>query len=97
MSYNSREEYINAITTQLKEWNSKIELLNKKAEGAGEEKKLKWKKNLEDFNKKKEIVKQRMNKLNAASEASWAEVKAGFETAWGDLKTAFTRAKSDLE
>lgn len=89
----SREEYINKLAAQLKEWSAKVDELESKANVAKADVKTEYERQIRQMKDKRDIAMQKLQELKGASTDAWDTLKAGSEAAWGDLKNAVTAAK----
>ena len=89
----SREEYIDKLAAQLKEWSAKIDELESKARAAKADAKTGYENQIRQLKDKRETASQKLQELKGASTEAWDTLKAGAETAWADLKNAVTAAK----
>lgn len=89
----SREEYINKLAAQLKEWSAKVDELESKANVAKADVKTEYERQIRQMKDKRDTAMQKLQELKGASTDAWDTLKAGSEAAWGDLKNAVTAAK----
>jgi uncharacterized coiled-coil DUF342 family protein len=92
----SREEYINKLSSQLKEWSAKIDELESKARATQTEVKTGYESQIRQLTDKRDAATKKLQELRGASTEAWDTLKAGAETAWSDLKHAVTAAKEKL-
>ncbi len=93
----NREEYIDQMTAQLKEWSRKIDELELKARTAGADARITYEKRIQDMKSKQESVITRLQELKGAGNEAWESMTVGVETAWDELKQAFTEAKDKFK
>ncbi len=93
----SREEYIDKLASQLKEWSAKIDDLESKARAARAEAKTGYENQIRQLKEKRDAAAKRLQELRGASTEAWDTLKAGAETAWTDLKNAVTAAKEKFK
>lgn len=89
----SREEYINKLAAQLKEWSAKVDELESKAHEAKADVKTEYEKQIRQMKEKRDTAMQKLQELKGASTDAWDTLKAGSEAAWAELKNAVTAAK----
>jgi uncharacterized coiled-coil DUF342 family protein len=89
----NREEHIDKLATQLKEWSAKIDELESKARAAKADVKTSYENQIRQLKDKRDAAMQKLQELKGASTDAWETLKAGAETAWADLKNAVTAAK----
>jgi uncharacterized coiled-coil DUF342 family protein len=93
----SREEYIDKLAAQLKEWSTKIDELEIKARAAKAEAKTGYENQIRQLKDKRDASAKKLQELRGASAEAWDVLKAGAETAWTDLKNAVTAAKDKFK
>jgi len=89
----SREEHIDKLAAQLKEWSVKIDELESKARATKADVKTGYENQIRQLKDKRDVAMQKLQELKGASTDAWDTLKAGAETAWADLKNAVTAAK----
>ena len=89
----SREEHIDKLAAQLKEWSANIDELESKASAAKADVKTGYENQIRQLKDKRDAAMQKLQELKGASTDAWDTLKAGAETAWADLKNAVTAAK----
>ncbi|MDD1677551.1 MAG: hypothetical protein LUQ40_07445 [Methanomicrobiales archaeon] len=89
----SREEHIDKLAAQLKEWSAKIDELETKASATKADVKAGYENQIRQLKDKRDAALQKLQELKGASTDAWDTLKAGAETAWADLKNAVTAAK----
>ena len=92
-----REEYINKMAAQLKEWSARMDVLKAKAEKAEADAKINYDSELESLRKRKEAAEKRLSELKNASESAWEDLKDGCEKSWQEFKSALDTAVSKLK
>jgi hypothetical protein len=93
----SREEYIDKLAAQLKEWSAKIDELETKADAARAEVKTGLEKQISQLKDQHVAATKKLQELKGSSTEAWDTLKAGAETAWADLKNAITAAKAKFK
>ncbi len=89
----SREEYIDKVAAQLKEWSARIDELESKASAAKADMKTGYENQIKQLKDKRDASMQKLQELKGASGDAWETLKTGAEAAWADLRTAVTAAK----
>ena len=89
----NREEYIDKLAAQLKEWSAKVDELETKARGAKTDAKTEYEKQIKQMKDKRDAAIQKLQELKGSSTDAWDALKAGSEAAWAELKNAVTAAK----
>ena len=93
----NREEYIDKMTSQLKEWSRKIDELEFKARAAGTDARITYEKRIQDMKNKRQSVVMRLRELKGAGGEAWETMKVGVDAAWDEFKHAFTEAKDKFK
>jgi uncharacterized protein YfiM (DUF2279 family) len=93
----SREEQIDKLAAQLKEWSANIDELESKARAAKADVKIGYENQIRQLKDKRDGAKQKLQELKGASAEAWDILKAGAETSWADLKKAVTAAKEKFK
>lgn len=93
----SREEYIDKLASQLKEWSAKIDELQSKTRTAKADIKTGYENQIRQLKDKRDAAAQKLQELKAESSDAWDTLKAGAEAAWADLKNAVTAAKEKFK
>ena len=88
------EAYREKLEAQLKEWKTKIEMLEKKAAKATGETKTELMKSIGELRQKKELVKEKWNALQKESSSAWDTMKEGLEKAASEFKSALDKVAS---
>ena len=88
----TREEHIDQMAAQLKEWSAKIDELEAKARAAKADAKTNYENQISQLKDKRDGAMQKLQELKGASAEAWDILKAGAETSWADLKNAVTAA-----
>jgi len=87
-----REDYIDKMAAQLKEWGAKIDMLKAKAEKEKAEVKIKLHEEVETLNQKKQNVHNKLLEIKESTEEAWGKLAEGVDKAWSDLKEAVHHA-----
>jgi len=93
----NREEYIDQMTAQLKEWSRKIDELEFKARAAKADARITYEKRIQDMKSKRESVLTRLQEMKSAGNEAWESMSAGVDAAWDEFKHAFAEAKDKLK
>jgi len=92
-----REEYIDKLAMQLKEWSGKIDELEAKARSAGADMKTEYEKQIVQLKGKRDEAMTKLQELKGSSAEAWDALKAGAESAWAEMKNAVTAAKEKFK
>jgi hypothetical protein len=89
-----KEEYQKRVEAQLKEWKTKIEMLEARGAKFTAETKAELLKDIGELRQKRTLVNEKWNALQSVSGESWDTMKDGVERAAAELKSAMERVKS---
>ncbi len=92
-----REEYIDKLAAQLKEWSAKIDEVELKARAAKADAKAGYEIQIRQLKDKRDVAAQRLQELKSSSAEAWDTLKAGAETAWTDFRSAVIAAKEKFK
>ena len=93
----SKDEYIQSLTSELKEWSAQIDLLAAKAEAATAEVKLNYADELARLRSKQHAAAEKIKELQESSGDVWETVKDTAHTVWDDLKTGLANASANFK
>jgi hypothetical protein len=91
-STKTKDEYIQRLASELKEWNEQIDRLAAKSSHAVGYAKLKYVEELGSLQIKQHAAADKMKELEEASGDAWATVKATADKVWDDLKSGVASA-----
>lgn len=92
-----KEEYIQKLDAQLREWSTKIDELNAKAEKAKGDIKTEYTRQLEALKALQESAVKRLAEMSEASGQAWEQLRIGAEKAWHELKTSLDNAMAKFK
>lgn len=87
-----KEEYIQKLDAQLREWSAKIDELKAKADKTKGDIKAEYIKQMEALDLKEASAQKKLKELKVASGQAWEELRTGTEKAWHELKTSLDNA-----
>ena len=85
------EAHVGQMEAELKSWGAKLDALVAKADAAGTEAKIDYRKRLEDVAASYKTAQSQLHKLQAAGSGKWDTFKTDVESAWSDLESAFKK------
>jgi len=88
----NRDEHIDKLAAQLKEWSAKIDELESIARVAKADVKASYENQIRQLKEKQADSMKKLQELKGASTEAWEILKAGAETSWAELKKAVTAA-----
>ncbi len=92
-----REEYIDKLAAQLKEWSVKIDELEARARSAKADMKTEYEKQIGQLKEKRDEATKKFQELKGSSGEAWDTLKSGAESAWTEMKNAITTAKEKFK
>ncbi len=92
-----RDDYVNRMDAQAKEWDAQLALWGAKADKTGAAVKSEFHKWQREFSDQRAIAQNKLSTLRSANHDAWEEMKAGMDSAWTDVKTAFETAKKKFD
>ena len=93
----SREEYIDTMSKQLKEWSAKIDELESRIDTVSGDMKAAYGQRISDIKDKRDAMSQKLQELKGASGDAWKTLATGMDSAWDDLKGALKSAKEKFK
>jgi len=87
-----KEEYIDKMAEQLKEWSGKVDELESRAGSAASDMKTGYAQRVRELREKRETVTRRLAEVRDSSGEAWEAMKVGVETAWSEFKDGITAA-----
>jgi hypothetical protein len=88
------EAHVGKMEKQLRQWGAQLDELVAKAEGAGTEAKVDYRKCIDDLKAKHQVAQSKLDELKAAGSEKWETLKTGVESAWNELDVAFKKLKN---
>ncbi len=85
----SREEYIDMMSKQLKEWSAKIDELESQFGMVSEDMKSAYEQRILDIKDKRDEMSRKLQEVRGASGDAWKTLTTGMDKAWDDFKDAF--------
>ena len=86
-----KEAHVGKMETRLKQWGAKLDAFMAKAEEAGAEMKIDYRKHLDDLKAKHKAAQSKLDELKAARGEEWKSFMAGVESAGNELEAAFKK------
>lgn len=89
----SAGQEVGKIETRLRQLGAKLDKLVVKADEAGTEVKVEYRKQIDCIKDKHAAVQGKLTEFRAAGGQKWDNFRGGVETAWHDLENAFKALK----
>jgi hypothetical protein len=93
----TKEEYIDGLAAELKEWSAEIDVLNAKAEHAAEDVKSKYHLEIEALRAKECAAHEKIEELKSSSGDAWEALKVTADHVWQDLRTGLASVVSKFK
>ena len=88
-----REEYIDKMERQLKEWSARIDELESRVSVTKTDAKMEYKNRIRELRDRRETLSQNLQELRESDCNTWEAMKVGVESAWLDFTDALTAAR----
>ncbi len=92
-----KEEYIDKLSKQLKDWAAGIDELENKAAGVSADLKAGYEARIRELNEKKEALSLKMKELKTSTKEAWNAMKPGVDAAKKELKDAIAAARDKFK
>jgi len=86
-----KEEYMEKLSAQLKNWGDRINEFAEKAEHEALEHKTKLQREIADFESRRLEAQLKLRQLRETTGDAWETLMAGMDKAWADMKEAVDR------
>lgn len=90
----NRDMYIQKAKAKFDNLEAELKRLEAEGEEMTADAEIKRREHMKLLRRQMATVEDRIEKLHAASEEAWHDVKNGFETAWNDLSETFRQAQA---
>ncbi len=90
----SKDEYVRKMHSQLDQLSNEIDRLVVKKEGIEEAGRAELVKHLEDLQRRRDDVRDRLKSIQQAGENAWADMQSGLELAWEAITQAMDSARN---
>lgn len=93
----TREEYIDKLETQLRDWNDQIDKLQSRAENESQQIKTRIARQLDELKVKRGELKVKLDRIKDSGEDTFDKIKVDAETLWSDVKEGISEVRSILK
>lgn len=93
----TKNEYIESLAAELKEWSAQLDLLTAKTEQSAGMVKLKYSQELNSVRAHQQAATVKMHELETASDEAWEQVKITADKIWSDLRTGLASASAKFK
>jgi outer membrane murein-binding lipoprotein Lpp len=88
-----KEEYIDKMANELKEWSANLDELESKVSGTTADVKAGYEARIRELKDKRDSLSLKLHELRESSGDAWETFKTGVDNAREDLKAAYTSAR----
>ncbi len=92
-----KEEYIDKLSAQLKDWAAGIDELETKAAGVSADLKAGYEIRIKELKEKKEALSLKIKELKTSTQSAWDAMKPGIDAAKKELKDAIAAARDKFK
>jgi hypothetical protein len=85
------EAHVGKMEAELERWGAKLDELTAKADAAGTEAKIDYRRRLDDMREKYDAAQAKLVQLRIAGTGKWQMFQGDIETAWLELEAAFRK------
>ncbi|MBS4052016.1 coiled coil domain-containing protein [Methylomonas rivi] len=93
----TKNEYIEILATQLREWSAEIDQLTEKTEKAAALVKLNYVEELNALHAKQQVAQAKLAELEESGHEGWEALKDTADKVWDDLKTGLAEVAAKLK
>jgi len=87
-----KKEFLNALQTQIGEWQKELTELGARADKAGTRAKAEFQTQIKELNTRLDEAQEKLKQIQAVGPDAWEDVRAGFEKSWTEMRGAFKSA-----
>ncbi|WP_445369613.1 coiled coil domain-containing protein [Methylomonas sp. BW4-1] len=93
----TKNDYIEILASQLREWSADIDQLNEKTEKAAALVKLNCVEELNTLHAKQQAAQEKLKELEESGHEGWEALKDTADKVWNDLRTGLADTVSKLK
>ena len=94
----TKDEYIESLASELKEWSAQIDILSAKTENLASQARLKYVEELDALRAKQhDAAAEKMKELECAGDNAWETVKETADKVWDDMRVGLADAVSKFK
>ncbi|MGZ8182863.1 MAG: sll1863 family stress response protein [Methylobacter sp.] len=93
----TKDEYIDNLAAELKDWGTQIDLLTAKTENVAAHIRVKYIQELNDLHAKQQKAIDKMEELQENGGEAWETVKVATDKIWDDLRLGLASASSKFK
>jgi hypothetical protein len=88
----TKDEHIESLSLELKEWSAQIDLLTAKAEAAAERAKLAYAEEIDGLRVRQQAGADKMKELQESSGDAWEAIKDSADKIWDEFRAGLASA-----
>jgi hypothetical protein len=92
-----RQMYRDRAQTKRRELDRQIDALRERIRNGTKEQRRELERQMPDLDQRREIARQKLERLETSSQEAWADMKSGIDAAMDDLEAACKRANSHFQ
>lgn len=93
----TKNEYIESLAAELKEWSTQIDIMTAKAEQAAGMAKLKYEQELNEIRGHQQAASMKMRELEDAGDDAWDQLKETADKVWDELRSGLASAAAKFK
>lgn len=93
----TKDEYINSLAAELKDWSAQIDLLTARTESAAAHVRAQYIEELNALHAKQKKAAEKMEELQESGGDAWETVKVTADKVWDDLRIGLAAATSKFK
>lgn len=93
----TREEYIDKLAKQLKEWDVQLDKIQQRMQKESDETKKRLGKQVNEIKNKISQIRNKMNEVRSAGEGTFSKLKKDIEVIWKDVRKGFSEFKTKVK
>jgi putative heme iron utilization protein len=87
-----RDAYVEKMKANLDVWNAELDKLSAKMKASEADARIEYQKTIANLTRQRDEGIQQLDKLQAATEDAWQDMRKGFESAFNNISKAFGAA-----
>jgi hypothetical protein len=92
-----KDEYIESLASELKEWSAQIDIFAARAENAAADVKLQYAEEINALRANQRAAAEKIKELEEAGGDAWKTIKGTADKIWDDLRAGLTSAASKFK
>lgn len=89
-----KDDYERRLKAQMDEWDARIAVFKAKADKAGADAEVDYRKNVERLRKQQRDAQKKLDELRKSGDDAWKDLRAGIDSAWESFGRAVQDATS---